>query len=854
LLWVSADPGCGKSVLAKYLADEVIPSMTTRTTSYFFFKEDFEDQRSSVTALCSILHQIFDQHPASFSTEILETFEDKGPILLTSFRDLWDILISITTSYKREEIVCIFDALDECEVSGRYQLIEAVSKFYSGTTTYPTLKLLLTSRPYLDIRRVFYPLECELPTIHLSGENEEEIDKISREIDLVVGSRVTDIGGRLGLLQEEQYALREELTRVPNRTYLWVHLILDIVTNSIIDRIEDIPSIVKTIPKTVTTAYERILSKSLDVEQARKLLHIIVAAARPLTLQEMALALAIKPHHRSIGELKLGPEDRIRNNIRQYCGLFVVVVTSRIYLLHQTARDFLVPLLSQGPPVAPLPGGTLQWKGSLHPGESSRILAEICMWRLSLSDFGLRGLQASVQKEQYIAERTFLGYAAQYWAEHFRGGNWNDNDEAMESVTRKAISFCNTDLPTSLWFEIFQAIAGRDVPRNFTPLFVASYFGLSMVVERFSKEVFMNVNAEDQDGKTPLHWASQRGHDAVVRQLLDGGADVNAEDEDGWTPLHWASITRHDAVVRQLLNGSANVNAKNKDFSTPLHLASFEIDHESELVVMQQLLEAGADINAENLEGETPLLIAVELSVIATAQRLLDGGSNTNAKDENGRTPLHKASENGKDIMVQHLLNAGADANAKDKYGWTPLHDAAQKGYKTVVRQLLDAGADVNAKTEDGWTPLHEASENGKDIIVQYLLNAGADVNAKDKDGWTPLHNASQNGHDAVVRQLLCRHADVTAYEQDGWTPLHLAAQKGYKTVVRQLLDADANAEEKEGRMAFHLASRNDGEATVQQLLESGANTNTGDDGPSRTAKRQWSGDCHPDQIKRRNH
>jgi predicted NACHT family NTPase len=144
LLWVSADPGCGKSVLAKYLADEVLPSTTTRATCYFFFKEDFEDQRSSIVALCSMLRQIFDQDPVSFSTEILQTLEEKGPMLLKSFHDLWDILISAATGSKREEIVCIFDALDECEASGRRQLIEAISKFYSGKPTRSVLKVILT--------------------------------------------------------------------------------------------------------------------------------------------------------------------------------------------------------------------------------------------------------------------------------------------------------------------------------------------------------------------------------------------------------------------------------------------------------------------------------------------------------------------------------------------------------------------------------------------------------------------------------------------------------------------------------------------------------------------------------------
>ena len=818
-------------MLTKYLADDVLPSTSARTTCYFFFKEDFEDQRSSTTALCSILHQIFDQHPASFSEQILEEFEKKGDKMITSFRDLWDILISATTCHKGRETVCILDALDECEVSGRHQLIEAANKFYSGTTTSrPSLKLLLTSRPYLDIRRGFYPLERELPTIHLSGENEEEVDKISREIDLVVGSRVADVGGRLELLQEEQYVLREEFTRAPNRTYLWVHLIFDIITNSIIDGLEDIPSIVKMIPKTVDAAYDRILSKSPDVEQARKFLHIVVAAARPLTLQEMALALAIKPHHRSIGDLKLGPEDRIRHNIRQLCGLFVVVIDSRVYLLHQTAREFLVHQPSSSP--SPFPSSTaLQWKFSLHPRESSRILAEICVLRLSLSDFSLRDLQASPERKQYIADRTFLGYAAQHWADHFRNSVWDNADMAV----KKALLYFNTQLPASLaWFGIYQTLEAEAGPTNFTPVAVASYFGLSVVL-RHLLDAGADANVKEKDGRTPLHWASGNGHDTVVQQLLDAGADVNAKDnygrtlfyealrnKDGRTPLHWASEKGHDTVVQQLLDAGADANAKDNYGRTPLHVAS-KNGHDT---VVQQLLDAGADANTKNNNGETPLHRASENGHDAVVQRLLEAGADTNA-EEDGRTPLYLASENGHDTVVQQLLDAGADANAKGKDGKTPLHWAC---HDTVV-QLLDAGADANAKEDNGGTPLHWASGNGHDTVVQQLLAAGADANAKNNDGGTPLHWASENGHDAVVQRLLDAGADANAKEKGGSTPLHWASENGHDAVVQRLLEAgaDANAKEDDGRSPLHWASEDGHDAVVQRLLDAGADANAKD-------------------------
>jgi len=38
----------------------------------------------------------------------------------------------------------------------------------------------------------------------------------------------------------------------------------------------------------------------------------------------------------------------------------------------------------------------------------------------------------------------------------------------------------------------------------------------------------------------PIHDAAKAGDVAKVRQLLANGAKVDARDEDGYTPLHWA--------------------------------------------------------------------------------------------------------------------------------------------------------------------------------------------------------------------------------------------------------------------------------------------------------------------------
>ena len=60
LLWISADPGCGKSVLARYIIDEdllqPIRDNPLRRVLYYFFKDTSPEQRSATRAISAILY------------------------------------------------------------------------------------------------------------------------------------------------------------------------------------------------------------------------------------------------------------------------------------------------------------------------------------------------------------------------------------------------------------------------------------------------------------------------------------------------------------------------------------------------------------------------------------------------------------------------------------------------------------------------------------------------------------------------------------------------------------------------------------------------------------------------------
>ena len=67
--------------------------------------------------------------------------------------------------------------------------------------------------------------------------------------------------------------------------------------------------------------------------------------------------------------------------------------------------------------------------------------------------------------------------------------------------------------------------------------------------------------------------AVEKGDTFAVRCFLLRGADVDAEDENGRTPLHLAACGGHTEVAELLIARGANVNVKDKQGKTPLGLA-----------------------------------------------------------------------------------------------------------------------------------------------------------------------------------------------------------------------------------------------------------------------------------------
>jgi ankyrin repeat domain-containing protein 50 len=739
MLWVSADPGCGKSVLAKYLVDSVLPTTQSRTTCYFFFKDDYPDQRTVVNALCCILCQLFMQKHILLSEAILKQFEVNGETFTSSFSILWGILLSAAEDKNAGEIVCLLDAIDECEDHGSL-LIQSLCKLYSTERNF-NLKFLLTSRPYREIRQGFQPLDTPgLPVIHLSGESDIEMKRISREIDVFIKARVHDIGARLKLSGIEQGHLLQELMRVPNRTYLWVHLTLDLIQkDNDIDKTV-IGNATSHLPATVDEAYNRILSKSCDFEKAKRILHIVVAAARPLTLEEMAVALAIRENCQSYCDLNLKPEDRFRESIRHICGLFVTIIDSRIYLLHQTAKEFLVPTVQdihlKGVHRDP------KWKHSLQPQDSHQVLAEICMRHLLFTEFEAYPLDKDAALSQYVGSHVFLDYSAKHWTTHLH----KSHIEVDNTVIQDMLKLCDANSKRCrTWLRIYWTGTNTEFPEEFTTLMIVSYFGFTEVL-KFLLELDSNrvVDLNSRDGtygRSALSWAAGNGFNVAVKLLIKG---INSR---------WKGL-------KLPFRKGAQVDSMDKYGRTPLVYAVWNGD----IIAIKRLLKAGASIDLGDEIGGTPLSYAVCNGRDDVLKLLLKKGTEVSSGDDISMALLLSAAEKGHEVVVKLLLETDkANPDVKGGEGRTPLSWAAEKGHVAVVKLLLETEkANPDLTDVNGRTPLLWAAEKGHEAVVQLLLEADkVNPDLKDRNDQTPLSQAIEGESVATVRLLLARGVEI---------------------------------------------------------------------------------------------
>lgn len=118
-----------------------------------------------------------------------------------------------------------------------------------------------------------------------------------------------------------------------------------------------------------------------------------------------------------------------------------------------------------------------------------------------------------------------------------------------------------------------------------------------------------------------IHQYSEEGNIAGIQQELDNGVDVNIQDRQGYTPLHYASKSGNREAILFLINNRAVVNSRNNMNQTPLLLACCRSrDVES----VRILLDNGAEIDVCDIWGERPIMTNKDCNDLLSSYSSLD--------------------------------------------------------------------------------------------------------------------------------------------------------------------------------------------------------------------------------------
>jgi hypothetical protein len=488
LLWLSADPGCGKSVLLSYLIDHLKSSenkiQVPEVVCYFFFKEDNSEQNDAIHAISAILHQIYTAQPWLLG-QVTGQFLEEGKSMLRSFNSLWKLLDTSTTNYSSRDVILVFDGLDECEPSTRQQLLQSLTRFYSARegsclTQPPYVKTIIASRPGNDIKHSF----DILPTIRLRGEDEPEA--ISQDVELVIEHHIEN-ATRRGIPREVLADVRAGLIKGADRTFLWTTLVIDLLQTKkgaskrelidILDARGDIFQI-----------YDRLLDHSSDAPQARRLLQIVVGAIRPMTLSELSVAMAVNSDQMTFEDLKLDVVHNFEERAKELCGHFIRIVRETVYLVHQTAREFLLVQTHgahQTEALVPFPRTPEgKWQKSIVLKRAHHEVLNICLQYLSLlnvKDSRRLSIAENLFSDQFAGR--FLEYAGRYWTVHYRCVAPDLTPSQLDACAR----LCNSQsLGFGEWFNRASELAqnpGHGLREGVTQRDIAHLFGLDEVVQ-----------------------------------------------------------------------------------------------------------------------------------------------------------------------------------------------------------------------------------------------------------------------------------------------------------------------------------------------------------------------------------
>ena len=323
---------------------------------------------------------------------------------------------------------------------------------------------------------------------------------------------------------------------------------------------------------------------------------------------------------------------------------------------------------------------------------------------------------------------------------------------------------------------------------------------LKILLESFDKNK-ANVDSMDQNGKTALHLASEKGHLNLVQILLDSGANVDCEDGLGRrTPLYIAAKNKDKALLKILLeNGACTLNTcygKTIQELIEENIPGFDT---SEITVKKKSAKPDPDfghglkrildkasLNLRKKQSNSQLLIQFKIVLSRFSATELD------SYNADGKTLLQNASDYGLHEFASLLLDQGADPNQTlTECGTSPVLFASYHGHFELMDIFVNHKISSIESTKTA--SFSSVERTSGESVLHYLLNipnrrekTSEEIKDYEKCLELLLETEDSRIQDEILQVI--NHKDSR-----GNVPLHYAANLWPQSIIRKLLDRGAN-------------------------------------------------------------
>ncbi|KAL6872832.1 ankyrin repeat-containing domain protein [Trichoderma novae-zelandiae] len=851
LLWIKGIPGCGKSVMAANLIDELAKSHPASPVLFFFFRQIIDANHEPRALLRDWMDQLLSYSPP-LQKQLKTHVQAYRPPESVSLEDMWKHLRLAFASLPGK-VFCVADALDEID-RGHDEFLRALGEL--GRWLPKTVKVLITSRSVASVEVPLRNTPC------LNIRLQEAL------VDMDISTYVHFTLSRSGIPKSDWQVISDAVPGRANGLFLYAKLAMD----AFLEPGVDIITVLSKLPTDLNALYTDLLTEHAqrsgvpeDIQHV--ILESVTHATQPLRLLELAEMIRISFRGGSTRDIKA-----TKDLIRAACGPSLEILPDEtVSVIHHSFTEYLKGITRSDESLQP--GYSV-----LHPGPTHAQLAVKCILHLQSGCLSSAVLdtdeviddQSHVQWDRGGGHRKykrrvqdaevrmrlqypFFEYAASNWHLHIAKSEAAGYDQPEMNAKLNELFGDGDDMKAWLQMRWPENSVGA---RKVTKLHIAAKLGLLSYTEELLGK--SDADVADIYDKTPIWWAASEGHAEVISALLESGASPDLPDSfSGAKPLHMAASNSHAAAVTALLKAGVSPLTE-KTLEDPWARCGNVPSCVGDTPLMyachghSEAPEAFLPFIKDNLDLlHRALAWAVSVGAIKNVALLLQQpGVDVNAPVD-GQTPLYRACEMADDVQVAMLLQSGADPNIECNvgedvgYGWPEPAtmncffalcnqyggERYDDGLEMIFPLLVQAGVDIHYRTPLGETALHAAVDSP--VLTRLLLDAGLDANAPDIEGATPLHyllSASSPLMPSIELLVEQGHADINAAKNDGQTPLHaLVLALAIDPLTRFLeYGPDCKAADNKGNSPLHLLMQGYGARveTVRALLDRGADPN----------------------------